>query len=441
MHESLSRLWQRLQGQGVGARLVRGASVFLVIQGLGVGVSFASQVLLARLMGAESFGIYTVSLSWVVVLSVASRLGLSTTALRFVSQYESTGRLALLRGFLRTSRLTVGAASLVTAALMAAVVLALRPDLRPELAATLWIGGLAIPLLALLQLTSATLRGLKQVMMSQIPETVIHPVLLIGLAAGLRWIAGMDLDARVAMALYTTALFSALTLSTVALRMRTPREMFHVEAQTDAPLWRRVALPLLLIDGLNVIQNRADVLTIGSLVDATDAGIYSAASRICHVIPFGLLAVTAWAAPMIAEYHAKDQRRELQRVVRVAGLAILLFTLPLVGGAVFFGRFLLGLFGPGFEAAYPSLAILAIGQVVNALTGPVGFLMTMTGHQQEAMRIQFVHSLGNVILNLLLVPWLGIEGAAISAALTQTSRNVWMSIAVWQRLGVRATFF
>jgi O-antigen/teichoic acid export membrane protein len=78
---------------------------------------------------------------------------------------------------------------------------------------------------------------------------------------------------------------------------------------------------------------------------------------------------------------------------------------------------------------------------VNALLGPVGYLMTMTGNQGEAARVLTVAALVNVLACALLTPRFGLAGAAAGTALAQVIWNVWMSVLVWRRLGVRATVF
>jgi O-antigen/teichoic acid export membrane protein len=87
------------------------------------------------------------------------------------------------------------------------------------------------------------------------------------------------------------------------------------------------------------------------------------------------------------------------------------------------------------------LVILAAGQLVNALVGPVGFLMTMTGQQDAAARILVVHALANLAGLALLTPRFGPEGAAVATSFVRASWNLVLLFVVWRRLGVRSTLF
>ncbi|MBS1270306.1 MAG: hypothetical protein MAG794_01261 [Gammaproteobacteria bacterium] len=89
-----------------------------------------------------------------------------------------------------------------------------------------------------------------------------------------------------------------------------------------------------------------------------------------------------------------------------------------------FGKLLLSIFGGDFTAGYTSLTILAAGQLFNALTGSVGSTMMMTGHQQPAAWLMIQAALLNGVLNLLLIPHFGIEGAAFATAVATVAWNI-----------------
>jgi O-antigen/teichoic acid export membrane protein len=114
---------------------------------------------------------------------------------------------------------------------------------------------------------------------------------------------------------------------------------------------------------------------------------------------------------------------------------------------VLFGKTILGLFGPGFIIAYVPLVILLTGQTINAMSGSVGFLMTMTGYEKQAAWIIGTGATANIALNAVLIPLFGILGAArilgaaIATASTTALWNVAMLIFVRKRLGIDPTIF
>ena len=87
---------------------------------------------------------------------------------------------------------------------------------------------------------------------------------------------------------------------------------------------------------------------------------------------------------------------------------------------VVLGDAILGLFGPGFAGGFAPMVILIGGHCVAVAAGSVGFLLVMTGHQREAAAAMGAVVVLNVVLNALLIPRFGAQGAAwalLSAAL------------------------
>src|SRR3546814_20393453 len=110
---------------------------------------------------------------------------------------------------------------------------------------------------------------------------------------------------------------------------------------------------------------------------------------------------------------------------------------------IFFARvrmaavpWVLCIFGKEYVSGYHALLILLVAQVINAICGPTGFMMSMTGHQSAAAKIFAVSALFSVILNLTLIPWLGIIGAAIANLMGQMIWNFTILVFLRSRLGL-----
>ena len=83
-------LLKRLQGTGVGARLVRGAVSASAASIIGMALSFTCQVLVARLTGKDEYGVYAYVLSWLNIIVFYAKFGIDNAAVRFMSQYRAT---------------------------------------------------------------------------------------------------------------------------------------------------------------------------------------------------------------------------------------------------------------------------------------------------------------------------------------------------------------
>jgi O-antigen/teichoic acid export membrane protein len=183
-------------------------------------------------------------------------------------------------------------------------------------------------------------------------------------------------------------------------------------------------------------MNQMEVILLGHLATATDAGLFAAAWRLASLTPFALAALASIAGPQIASsYHrgAIDELAGVSRLIARLGLLIAIATAALL---VLFGRPLLDLFGPEFDAAYPALIALTIGGLVNAFTGVVAYMMTLTGRERPALII-FAGALAiSLLLNLALIPRFGALGAAIASSSATAAWNLAMLAYVRRRLGI-----
>jgi O-antigen/teichoic acid export membrane protein len=431
--------WLREEGRR--ADLARGASAAFLIRLGGMGAAFLVQILIARVAGVSGFGEYTYVLSWVLLLSLFARIGLDSASLRFVAGYSATSDWARLRGFVVQSHRLTFLVSVLVSAVVAVLVSILRDRLSPTLSVTAWIGCVALPVLCLLHLESASLRGLRVVVASLVPTELIRPIALGVVVVLWYWTAGAPLNAPNAMSAHLVGIALALLATAAAMRRHLPFEVSEVRSTMQTREWVRVALPLLLLSGMQMVMGQADVLMIGALLGTDQAGIYAAASRLAQLLPFGLIAVNTVIAPTIAELWVQNRRDQLQRVLTVAARATAVATVGLALLLAPLGRFALGLFGPDFAAGHAALMILIAGQLTLAVSGSVGFVMTMTGLEGKAAFIAVMVASLNVVLNALLIPVFGLVGAALATACTVVIWNGAMLLTVARHRRLNASVF
>lgn len=421
--------------------LAFGASGSLLVKIAGAALEFAVHVLLARVLGANQYGIYIYVLTWVSVLAMLATLGFDTASIRFVASYNARGEWGLLRGFMATVLRLVLLSSSMVAVILGIIVMMFVAGERSVFAPTFLVGVFLLPLISLTRLRQATLRALKHVVRAELPYLVIRPLVLALCILGVSVYNSSLLTAREATVFNTVATLAALLVATIWLMKLVPTPIRSATKSSDTRHWLLVALPLLFISGMQLILSQTDVIMLGAMLDAKHAGIYAATARIAGFIAFGLMAANAIVAPMIAEHYDLQQRERLQGLLTLAARGAFAFGLVVGTGLVVFGRFVLLLFGEEFVVAYPALLILLVGEIINTLMGSVGFLMTMTGHQVKAAWILGASAMLNILLNALLIPQFGMNGAAVATATTIVLWNVVMFLYVRSRLGLNPTMF
>jgi O-antigen/teichoic acid export membrane protein len=429
--------WEKIKKR-LGGMLLRGALRSLVIQILGAGLGVAVQAFLAHVLGAERFGHYAYTLTLLSVFAVFARMGLDTGTVRFVAAYQASGQIGLMRGFLRRTWRTGFFASLVVAAVVAAGAYALKSlgKLDDELFELFLLLALLLPINARFEISNSALLAFKQVVRAKAPGSLLRPLLIAGTVYVLARVLGRDVDAAGLMWIYIGSGVALSLVNGLFLWRALPEGYSSAAVEERLDEWRKTVVPFLVLAALGMLNNSIDMILIGPLRGTTEAGLYAVPTRLVKLISFGLIAVNSMFPAMISELHSQQKMAELQRLVTLSARVACAFTVPVSLVLIFGGRYILSFYPPEFQASYWPMAILSIGQIVNAATGSVGFLLAMTGRERVSMRILAASLALNVVANLALVPRYGMLGAAVGTTVAMTAWNVAMVVAVRRSLGV-----
>jgi O-antigen/teichoic acid export membrane protein len=193
-----------------------------------------------------------------------------------------------------------------------------------------------------------------------------------------------------------------------------------------------------MIDGFRMLLDNTDILLIGWFLDPHSVAIYFAVIRTSSLIAFVSFSVIALAVPKFAEIHSTGNRDELQKFI--TSVIRLMFWPSLLAAIAMacLGPFLLSLFGTDFQLGYPTMLIVLTGLVLRSATLPVEYLLNMTGHHRDTIRVYALAALANIVLSLLLIPAFGIAGAAMATYTAMLAGNVLLYQLVWKRLNVHA---
>ena len=418
----------------VARSLARGLGVVVILEVAAVPIRFVLQVVLARLCGPDAYGTYTVALTWAQMLAIPAGVGLSGVVLRYVPLYKVRGDWPRLAGLIvQSRRITVGAGAVLGLAGLTWVALGGSGSINRM---SLVLAFAATPLLALSTLQTETLRGGGNVIGARVMTTVFQPVLVL-CAALLAAVLGDGLTGVTALSSLVAATAVAVALQEATLR-RTYREVRRgVEVLWATAEWLRVGGQLLVIKLFQMVLNLSDVLIVGVLLDVRSAGFYAVATKTAALGGLVTQAVNMAVPPVIARAYAEDDTKTIQTQLRwSARIAFVPSFMLAVAMAVFAGP-ILRVFGGSFGAAASALAILAVGRLATAWTGPVGTTLSVTGHQRINVRVYGLAAALQVGLDFLLIPQFGIAGAAIANSAAIVFWNFALYMYVMRCLNVR----
>jgi O-antigen/teichoic acid export membrane protein len=425
-------------------RLARSSIIAFGIHFVGAGLTYCAQMVLARVVGAESYGIYAYVLAWVTTLAYLSALGFDVSLLRLVPVYRAQRAWALLRGVIHYAEWRATYAGFAVVLIGAAIVTIWNRDRSPELTATFLTGFVVVPVWALLWIRSSCVRALGGVASALAPDRLVRDGLLLVVVGIGGLVVPKTIDASFAMLATLVGTAVGLGLVSVAARRRRPSETLGIPPEYAVRSWRRIALPLVLLGVGESLLNRTGVLLLGWTQHTTDAGIYALAFNITFLLALPRTAVNAMFAPLISDLFIRNDRAALQRLITKTSCWTLIGAAGMALPLAIFADPLLAWFGPKFVAGATALRILLIGQVVIGAAGSQLYLMTMTGHERAAAVLLVLITIANAAASLLLINFMGLSGAAIATTTAFIVWNAAMALFVWRSLhlipGVLAYF-
>lgn len=374
-------------------------------------ILYASQVVLARMMGAFEYGIFV--LVWVaaVIGGNVACLGFPSAVIRFVPRYLNTGETDALRGLVLGARLFAFAAATLLAGLALAALHLLGERVTDYYVVPFALGALALPMLSLGDTQDGVSRSFSFKALALGPTFLLRPTLiLVAMVAAVWWGWPATAATALAAALFATWATSLVQLAWLA---RTVRRAVAPGPRAYAPAaWLAVALPIFLVEGFFQLLTNVDILMVGRFMAPGEVAVYYAAVKTLALVHFVYFAVKAGAAHRYSHYHSLGDRGAYEHFVAQTVKWTFWPSLAMSALVLAAGPMLLSLFGEGFERGYPLLLVLVVGIVARAAVGPAESVLSMSGEQRVCAVVYGVTLVVNIALNVALIPAYGLLGAA-----------------------------
>jgi len=413
-------------------------SVF-AIQAFALLASLTISLIITNLLGAAAYGTFSYGFSWVNLLATFSCMGFEQLALKEIPAYRVQERKDLIRGYFIYSMKMV-----LTISILVSVVLFLGSWLlhQPKdemLQKGLWLAIPVLPITALINLRFAWLRSDHFNSLSQLPDKVFRPaIFLLGILI-VYLVIGKEMNVWMMIVMSAASIVIALLIGNYFVVKKVTGTVTGIHPRYEKLDWMKTAFSLLLVNGIYYYLSQLQIIALGSLRGAKDTGVFAIASRLSDLEGYMLFAMNVVLAPIISKLYAEKKMDELQKIISNSLRIGFLFSLPVIVGFLFFPSFFLHFFGDEFGAGKFALILLTLSQVINFSTGSVGYMLTMTGNQNTAIRLLFLCALLTTLLSVLLIPDFGVNGAAIAAAVNNVALNVLMAIAVFRKTGINST--
>lgn len=424
--------------EGERSALTRLAGTAFLVRAASAVIAYVSQILMARWMGAFEFGIYVYVWTWAVMLGMLAPLGLGSAAQRFLPEYMERSQHGMLKGFLSGGRWLAFWIGTFFALLGVGVMWLLENHVDAFYVVPFLLAFAVLPLYGVSEVQDGIARSYDWVGLALAPVYIARPLLILAVMGGLH-LAGYQANAVSAMAAATAATWLTTLGQTLELNRRLKQRLAHISSIArvyQRRTWFLVALPIFMIEGFYFLLTYADILTLQLFVSPDQVAVYYAATKTLAPVAFIYFSVAAAVTHKFTAFHVAGERDKLERFLSDTIHWTFWPSLIAAIGLLLVGRFILSMFGAGFEEGYPLMFVLSIGLLVRAAVGPVERLLIMVGEQTACAVIYAIAFVINFALCLLLIPHFGLMGAAWAPTIAYVVESIMLFVVTKRRLGL-----
>lgn len=375
-------------------------------------LGFAFSFAIGRGFGTTGSGVVLQTVAVFTIVLSATKVGLDTTALWLLPRLRSSAPdqlrpalMALLVPATAVSGLLVG----VWLALLEAGVHILEPSVEQALTMTVWF----LPPATFMTVALAATRAFGGVVPFNLINNLGVPVLRLIAVLGILVAGGSAIAGAVGWALPWAigAAASALVLIRQVRRVDGSRG----SRWPDSGLRRtvvRYSAPRAVAGVIEQSMVWLSVILVGGLLGSSDAGVYGLAARFVAAGVIVSAALRIVIAPRFSALLGQDEIAATRQLYSITSRWILLFGSPGYVILAVYAPTVLGWLGAGFSAGESVMVILCLGAIVRLAAGNVQSLLLMSGGSARQAVNKLIALVVLVVGTMLLVPTMGINGAA-----------------------------
>ena len=393
-------------------------------------VRFGMGILMTRLMGAEQYGLYSLAITSFYLVVGLAMLGLVNALVRYIPVFASRRDEESLWGTLQVG---LGAPFVVSVLAGACLLVFAGPVARlifhePRLVPALQVAAFSLPFGTLIVATAAVLRGFNRMEYDVIAQDISVPLIKLAIIIAL---AMTGLNAVKAMTAHAIGVVVGCVMLLYFVHKLFPLNRPWRAARRNTKEIFVYSAPLFASTLIVLFEGRLETFFLGALGAIASVGVFDVAARVNLVGKMFHQAVDAAAMPIVSELYSKKEHKELGHFYQSMTKWTFMSNLPLFLIFLLFPKPILSVFGEDFVAGSTALVILAFGGLVNAGTGINSVMVTMTGNTGLNIVNTIITLVVKLTLSFLLIPSLGVVGAAIAATATWCVLNLARTLEVF----------
>jgi O-antigen/teichoic acid export membrane protein len=389
-----------------------------------LGISFS--FVLARVLGAYEVGIYFQALNIAIIGTIIGRMGLDNVVLKFTAIYSKNNEWDKVNGVYKQAIKICLFVSVIVTILLYFLSGIIAENFYKDAHAIIPIQWMVVSIIpfSLMTLHAEILKGLEKTSLSIIVQHVLIPFTCLVVLL----FYGELSDINIAVVTYVVSVFLSLLLSFIFLKYSVKED--KITTMNSSKLLE-MGLPLLLVASMGLFLSITDSMMLAFWLDSSTVGIYGILVKIVFLSSMLLFVVNSIVAPKIASAFSQKEYSLVFKILKQSIIYLSMVALLILFIFFFFNVQILSIFGSEFISGKNALLILAVGQFFVLATGPVEYMLVMTGNEKLYRNIVIFSAILNIILNIALIPKYHMIGASVATATSLIIKNVLTAVVAY----------
>ena len=376
--------------------------------------------LLARWVGPEYLGIYSMANAIMLISEVLSKMGMETGVMRFVSRLDPERDNDKISEIIASAIKMCALFSLFFMIVLISCSSYIVSNILSEkslMVSVLIVFAISIPFNASTLVAAAATQGYKKLKYKSIVTQFINPTILLFSMIICYWF--ISAESALMFPMLITGIVGCIAMFQPLKYLSGIRRQQIIKTKFNYDLLK-FSYPFMFVIILQTFMHWMDILMLGYFTNASTVGLYHPAARTAGLLQALLMSFISIYAPMISQFHSEKNILKMNQTYKMVSRWLLVFSIPISIMFILFPENILSLFGKEYISSSNVLIILTIATLLQAIFGAASPTLGMSGFTRLILintSIAFILNLG---LNYTLIPLYGINGAAYATLITLT---------------------
>ncbi|MHC5268661.1 flippase [Enterococcus sp. LJL98] len=405
-----------------------GSTFFLKVFGLGV--AFIFQIILGRMLEPASYGEYTMYLTYSSIFTIIAVFGMDQNLIKEIAKNKNDRQQS--NSFLQLSM----AISTILIIVLSVIVLFLKDKLGFSADGIYLFIAMSV-IRTVVMIFDGFLQGngfvVKVTILNDVINNILKVILFITLVMG----GISSLKAALWSFIFSEFIMGFIRLLSINRILGNKYKLVIGLEKKVKNEFIKYSSTVLFVSGIGILLQNVDRIMISSYLDLVNVGIYKVSQNYVALIgvfisPF----IAFW--PIISKLYHENKLFEIQEEMKKIVKIVTYLVIPMFFIFVFQSGNLLSIFGEFYATGTGKkvLVILAFSFLVDAISGPIGSILTMTNYAKFILYNSIASLVVNVILNYLLIGKYGIVGVAVATGVSIILNNILSILEVKILLGI-----